>query len=798
MATQSLKSLLGISDDRKEVEFNLNPIALSPTVRSGGNYNVVVQQTPKTNQAQRLADELRRVPTIFNQYTNVQKQLAERDAGMISGADAEEELQRLKKEEPETFLNVVRQRAYKNSLIEKHIRTQMYPKALTEINKSANARLYKNEAEYDAHVNSLLEGAWGDFTSTLGEDVANSFEGRAVWNTLTDNARVQGKAKYFESVDAVALENNIEAIESRFATALQPFDEEGNTRDVDVSFVPTFTKASINTLMNQHGLSRSEATSELRKMAANRVEILHNEGKHLLAAELFTALQATTSDDGFDIYKDNSETSLRLSRIKKSIDNAIEKDDEIDDDEIREYVGEATAAYNYFRGGQVFANLTPNQKELILDPLLRLDSTYTMEKLESVMAENGGTLLGFERALEDIRVNGSDHAQTILKRSTTTLNAARLNAQQIKGPPQYVRTVEEINTLKEMYTQQSLLDPDLTLEQFATSQNIVPTKEMKELDKTLQKTKELRASDVWSKIESETLTRFDAVFDPLEDSDQVAPTVTSQVIDAYAKDYKTVIEKMLLEEVESGKLTPENFEKRRDELIVDASNNLRAIITASDPRDILQEEANVPDAEKATQKMLQTVDGRKGDKTVRKPFQTLLSGFDTVKSDMVKTRAFGIFPKYEEMEQPWTDDQITADRTEIMSRMLSDETKAGDKNIYREALKYSLYKYGLDLAGDAETTMNYLEATDMDALDVQLFDDEASTRSFLNRVIEVREKALGVDKLEASDTELLEIAKKLGLIVDGDRDNKMFGLRLHEFSTGQRDLIRTKTTRIRK
>ena len=87
MAKQTLKSLLGSSDERKQVELNLNPVALQPTIRSGGNYRVAVQQTPKTNSALQLADALRQGVGLYGQAVNIAQDKAREYVETMSEED---------------------------------------------------------------------------------------------------------------------------------------------------------------------------------------------------------------------------------------------------------------------------------------------------------------------------------------------------------------------------------------------------------------------------------------------------------------------------------------------------------------------------------------------------------------------------------------------------------------------------------------------------------------------------------------------------------------------------------------
>ena len=102
MATRQITINDG-SKGRKQVDFDLNPLTLRSTITNGGNYNVAVGPTPLTSQAYQLSENLKRLPAIGKQFAQIQQGIGEERAGLIQGADAEEELKRLKEEEPETF-----------------------------------------------------------------------------------------------------------------------------------------------------------------------------------------------------------------------------------------------------------------------------------------------------------------------------------------------------------------------------------------------------------------------------------------------------------------------------------------------------------------------------------------------------------------------------------------------------------------------------------------------------------------------------------------------------------------------
>ena len=271
------------SKGRKQVDFDIKPLNLNSTITNGGRWDVQVAPTPKTTQAQQLSESLKNLPKVAQQFTKLQKGLGTERAGAISGADAEEELNRLKKEEPDTFTNFIRNKAYKDSLIEKHVRTQMVPKTLVNMKKSANARVYTTEKDFNANLDEQVSTSWAEFETSVGADIANSTEGRTIWNNITDEIRSEAQVAYYASKDAVALENDLDSIEHRISSQLSPTALDGSSREVDLSFVSEFTKTEVKNLTERHGISRGQAMAHMRGVMATRLETLNVKGKHLQA-----------------------------------------------------------------------------------------------------------------------------------------------------------------------------------------------------------------------------------------------------------------------------------------------------------------------------------------------------------------------------------------------------------------------------------------------------------------------------------------------------------------------------------
>jgi hypothetical protein len=110
---QTLKSLLGGSDSRKQVSLDLGTPALRPAVQRAGQYSVAVQATPKTNSALQLAQALRYTPQVLGQVNNIAKTMGAEAA--VNATDVEGEML-----DDETKGILGYDKAYQQGLVKRH------------------------------------------------------------------------------------------------------------------------------------------------------------------------------------------------------------------------------------------------------------------------------------------------------------------------------------------------------------------------------------------------------------------------------------------------------------------------------------------------------------------------------------------------------------------------------------------------------------------------------------------------------------------------------------------------------
>tara|TARA_R110002153_G_scaffold19350_1_gene66921 strand:+ start:707 stop:3178 length:2472 start_codon:yes stop_codon:yes gene_type:complete len=808
------------SKGRKQVNFDFDPLTLRSTITNGGNYNVAVGPMPLTSQAQQLSESLKRLPAIGKQFAQIQQGIGEERAGLIQGADAEEELNRLKEEEPETFFNFMRRKAYSDSLIEKHVRTQMVPNTLHGLKSSADAKVFKNENDFNANIDEQLSSSWQEFEQSVGEDVANSVAGKTIWNNLADQMRVEAQASYYESQDAVALENNLESIEHRISSQLSPVDAEGKARDIDLNFVADFTKTAIPELMDKHGMSRKEASNHLRTIMATRLKTLQVEGKNLMVMDLAEAMNRTVSKDGVPIYEGDSATSLSIAQTVASardeIEDLEEEENDLDQVSQKEFTGQLRTAADMLANGARFSSLTPNQQLAVLKPIVNLDSTFTIDDLTDKMMSQGATDVGgglevFESILMDYTVNGTDRAQRLIDVTRTAYEAAVVTASQIQGPPKVIRNLIKRNQLQDKYRSESMMDPEMSLTQFLKKENVTSWDELGQIEEELVGVKSVMTSPVYKEVKNKTKLAIKESFATLEEKDALG-IITPEARDKLIDDFGTQIQNILKQEAGSGALESDEYEARSKALVATAQSSMLEIMRATEGMDIAYEETNEPDDAVGQQELRHNTvadtfrrknEGffgninpfnfmahRDGEtfETVA-PFKTNESRGKTLQQKRDQ-KAFGFIPLYDKFMTSWSSEEIEADRAEMIKRI---DKKRADSGSYKDALGYSLYAHGLDVMDSdvgVDKALSLMEKAGMDAMDVALFTSKEDISVFAGQMDDAYQKVLALEPLTPEDKKLIEQAKFLGLIISREVNEESFTIRAHQFVAVQNDLIK--------
>jgi hypothetical protein len=322
MAKQTLKSLLGSSDEREQVELNLNPVALQPTIRSGGNYRVAVQDTPKTNSALQLADALRQGVGLYGQAVTVAQDKAATDVETMSEEDFDKFLtEGLDKESLNIFGYT---KAYNQALAKKYYAEEMPTKLqaiAAELHKDPYK--YKDPTQFEGAAIAAVNEAYDEADELLGGNVFSEQANNALKSATKSDFVAKQQAAFIQKLPQITRQNASEGAFNAFSKITKADTEAKAMIDAQIKSV---TEAVGN---------RKEAAAIVTKAYLDNIEALaKQEGKEGLAQELLDELDSgaaeekaglqgkrTFGDDKVELFN-TAENRLRIENLEDDIEKA--------------------------------------------------------------------------------------------------------------------------------------------------------------------------------------------------------------------------------------------------------------------------------------------------------------------------------------------------------------------------------------------------------------------------------------------------------------------------------------------
>lgn len=316
MAKQTLKSLFGSSDERKQVELNLNPIALQPTIGRGGNYQVAVQQTPKTNSALQLSQALKDGVGLYGKAVETVQSKALQDVATMSEGDFDKFLNEGLDEESRSIFGYTK--AYNQALAKKYYNEEMpakLQKIAYDLHKDPYA--YKTPEEFEAASMEAVNGAYDEADELLG--------GNVFGNQANNALKSATKADFVKKQQAVFLQKLPEITQKIHAdTAFKAFSEVDDMRKMG-SVIETQHNLTVDKFGNTIGGNiTSTAVLDVLEIAIKEGDIEKSEG---IMAELYAEneagvkMQGRRKINGIEIFNTKA-NRLRLEGLEDELEKA--------------------------------------------------------------------------------------------------------------------------------------------------------------------------------------------------------------------------------------------------------------------------------------------------------------------------------------------------------------------------------------------------------------------------------------------------------------------------------------------
>ena len=389
MAKQTLKSLLGSSDERVQVSYDPSEITLAPTVQQTRGSGTVVQAMPQTNQALNFARALNQVPQILGAAKNIGQAQAVEDFSQMS----EDERKAAMADDKKISRWLGYDKAFQEELVKDHFvrNSQTYSQRFTSL--AANPAEYVDDAAFDKAITDEKQEIIGE----LQEEFGNNPNRVMAINAFGDKTMTEIIAATTEMYEA----NKISGIISFKATNLQKTLQAGG--DIKIAF-----KTFLDEVKVDANLSNPEAKNELLINAIAQANAYSTNGQYDKSLEIIDTLK------NYEFFKGAKYTGKDLTTIvneEDSVRTAKKNNDDVDTRGIATQIKNSfafvsTTLAGYGKGEEVpesavnqvkdlITKLRPNIPDEQLDTLIgrfndsELTSSQKVEQLKTILNEAG-------------------------------------------------------------------------------------------------------------------------------------------------------------------------------------------------------------------------------------------------------------------------------------------------------------------------------------------------------------------------------------------------------------------------
>ena len=236
MANNPLKELLK-SDGREQVSYDPSLQAISPRIQTGGNYRVVVQQTPKTNSLAKFANALKKGTETYGNVVDVTQQKAVKDIQTMSDEEFDKHYNELIQGDKSTRSVFGYNKAFQQAIVERSYK-EIVPTELQEIENEFEKSIqdFDSIAEYDEAVSTRIDS----YMNELGERFNQNVFAQEAHNVLASGKSAKLKLTLHEKYEQKAREYISTKIQDDLNSALVGSDD---TTDFQTLFTDSYNSA---------------------------------------------------------------------------------------------------------------------------------------------------------------------------------------------------------------------------------------------------------------------------------------------------------------------------------------------------------------------------------------------------------------------------------------------------------------------------------------------------------------------------------------------------------------------------
>jgi hypothetical protein len=335
-----------------------------------------------------LADALGQVNPMLQQYGQLQQ--VQEKIGVERAALVEEQnvIAELKKQKDVDGFSVLattnRDRAYRDALLKRHINNTMLPSLQAKATDLVNAETYKTQADFGKALDDSLSAEWDNLVGQVGEGVANSTAGKALWSTVTTPYKNELALKYERARDEVILNNEVQELGLNLSASTKPMVDPASGRVVpmDTSNLQDIAQLADDRLAEDlPQLSNEDRSKTLVSAYATELDNLYASQRYTDASRMLAALKVIKVN-GVPVFNTTQAKSV-LNPIEAKLNNKLLSLDEKRDTKVgRRFSNKVVTVLGNIKNVDEKEQLSDVTIEEIKDTFISLNPNLTMEELD--------------------------------------------------------------------------------------------------------------------------------------------------------------------------------------------------------------------------------------------------------------------------------------------------------------------------------------------------------------------------------------------------------------------------------
>lgn len=471
MAKQTLKSLLGASDGRVDVNYELNQPTLTPQRIQSGQYTVATQSVAPSQTAS-LAKSLGQFSGVLKNYSELQEDIGVK---MAAGVQDKDLFKELKKEDPASFLTFQRRKAYRNALYKRALNYDILPSLSNDTTELLNLNEFGAETDQfiQKRLDPYLDGKWKEFSEKVGA-YADDPAAQAMWIATTSQWRQSMVENYNKEVENF----NKNAQKQELGLQIQAIgqrtvDEAGNQLVPDFSTLPDILQ-NRDDLMAEDGISPLERTNIMATEITAQATALLAAGR-INDANTLISLTEATKVNGKPVFKTGN-SARQFADVKMRINNASDEKDVLTDAQKSDiYEGQVAAVYAQLPAIDTVEQLDQFTRKTIVEVFESIDPNITDEQInasiEAMFNHPTSSSEGFDQALQQIALNGPDFGNSMYFLTKNKVNLQRTQIQERTAIVTSITPKQKDGYLKD-FSDWKKDNPQKSAKQWLTSESI--------------------------------------------------------------------------------------------------------------------------------------------------------------------------------------------------------------------------------------------------------------------------------------------------------------------------------------